>query len=116
MANDDHGGNNEGRIGRLSFEVEKPIDPEKISTPGSGCLLAGQGGADLPCGPRASCTMPNEERAGFAFQARAHDRRWRFHWAGEGGVRRRPARLVFIGRNLNRPQTAARVRRGAAAD
>ena len=83
----------------MSFEVEKPIDPERFNA-WIGALLA-QKGQDL-LRTKGILAYANEDRR-FAFQA-VHmmaDGDFIGPWK-EGAPRR--SRIVFIGRNLNRPQ------------
>jgi G3E family GTPase len=85
-------------IGSMSFEVSRPLDPEKFNQ-WIGALLAEKGGDMLRT--KGILAYPNEDRR-FAFQA--------VHMMADGdfvgrwpeGERR--SKLVFIGRNLNRPQ------------
>ena len=90
----------------VSFEVERPIDPERFNT-WMGTLLAEKGG-DLLRTKGILAYKGDDQR--FAFQAvhmiadGDHIGPWR-----EGDPRR--SRLVFIGRNLNRPE----LRRGFEA-
>ncbi len=93
-------------VGSMSFEVSRPIDPEKFNAWIS-ALLA-EKGQDL-LRTKGILAYPNEDRR-FAFQA--------VHMIADGdfigpwpeGAERR-SKLVFIGRNLNRPQ----LRRGFEA-
>ena len=87
----------------VSFEVEKPIDPEKFNA-WIGALLQEQG-PDL-LRTKGILHYANEDRR-FAFQA--------VHMIADGDFigpwkegEPRVSRIVFIGRNLNRP----RLRRG----
>jgi G3E family GTPase len=87
----------------VSFEVEKPIDPEKFNA-WIGALLQEQG-PDL-LRTKGILSYANEDRR-FAFQA--------VHMIADGDFigpwkegEPRVSRIVFIGRNLNRP----RLRRG----
>lgn len=98
---DDHEHNED--ITSLSFEVEKPIDPEKFNA-WIGALLQDQG-PDL-LRTKGILNYANEPRR-FAFQA--------VHMIADGDFISewkdgdpRTSRIVFIGRNLNRP----RLRRG----
>jgi len=87
----------------MSFEVEKPIDPEKFNA-WIGILLQ-EKGQDL-LRTKGILNYANEDRR-FAFQA-VHmiaDGDFIGRWK-EGDPR--VSRIVFIGRNLNRP----RLRRG----
>ena len=86
-------------IGSMSFEVARPIDPERFNQ-WIGALLAEKGGDLLRT--KGILAYANEDRR-FAFQA--------VHMIADGdfigpwapGADRR-SKLVFIGRNLNRPQ------------
>jgi G3E family GTPase len=87
----------------VSFEVEKPIDPEKFNA-WIGALLQEQG-PDL-LRTKGILSYANDDRR-FAFQA--------VHMIADGDFigpwkegEPRVSRIVFIGRNLNRP----RLRRG----
>jgi G3E family GTPase len=89
----------------MSFEVEKPIDPERFNA-WIGDLLA-QKGQDL-LRTKGILSYQGDDRR-FAFQA-VHmiaDGDFIGPWKGE----ERKSRIVFIGRNLNRPQ----LRRGFEA-
>ena len=86
-------------IASMSFEVEKPIDPEKFNA-WIGLLLADKG-QDL-LRTKGILAYDNDDRR-FAFQA--------VHMIADGAFigpwkegEPRTSRLVFIGRNLNRPQ------------
>jgi G3E family GTPase len=100
---DDHG-HTEG-VNSVSFEVSRPIDPHKFQQ-WIGTLLQ-EKGQDL-LRTKGILAYPNEDRR-FAFQA--------VHMIADGdfvgpwpeGARK--SRLVFIGRDLNRPQ----LRRGFEA-
>ncbi len=86
-------------IASMSFEVSRSIDPEKFNA-WIGTLLA-EKGQDL-LRTKGVLGYPNEDRR-FAFQA-VHmiaDGDYIGPWP-EGAERR--SKLVFIGRNLNRPQ------------
>ena len=85
---------------RVTFEVEQPIDPEKFNA-WIGPLLAAEGP-----GPAAHQGHPvyAERRPPLRLPGGAHDRRWRLHRPGEGGRPAQVASIVFIGRDLNRPQ------------
>ncbi len=101
---DDHG-HTEG-VNSVSFEVQRPIDQHKFQQ-WMGTLLQ-EKGQDL-LRTKGVFAMPNEDRR-FAFQA-VHmiaDGDFIGPWP-EGAPRR--SRLVFIGRDLNRPQ----LRRGFEA-
>jgi G3E family GTPase len=86
-------------IASMSFEVKEPIDPERFNA-WIGALLAEKGGDMLRT--KGILSYAGEDRR-FAFQA-VHmiaDGDFIGPWkAGEP----RTSRLVFIGRNLNRPQ------------
>jgi G3E family GTPase len=93
-------------INSVSFEVKRPIDPEKFQA-WMGELLQSKG-ADL-LRTKGILAHPNEDRR-FAFQA--------VHMIADGDFigpwrpdQPRNSRLVFIGRDLNRPQ----LRRGFEA-
>jgi G3E family GTPase len=104
LEDDEHEHNDD--VASVSFEVEKPIDPEKFNA-WVGELLA-QKGQDL-LRTKGILAYANDDRR-FAFQA-VHmiaDGAFIGPWK-EGEPRR--SRLVFIGRNLNRPQ----LRRGFEA-
>ncbi len=97
LTDTDHEHNDD--INSMSFEVPAPIDPEKFNA-WIGQLLA-EKGQDL-LRTKGILSYPGEDRR-FAFQA-VHmiaDGDFIGEWpAGEP----RKSRLVFIGRNLNRPQ------------
>jgi G3E family GTPase len=97
LDHDDHEHNDD--ISSMSFEVEKPIDPEKFNA-WIGQLLQ-EKGPDL-LRTKGILNYANEDRR-FAFQA--------VHMIADGDFigpwkagDTRVSRLVFIGRNLNRPQ------------
>jgi G3E family GTPase len=96
LENDAHEHNDD--IASMSFTVERPLDPEKFNQ-WIGALLAEKGGDMLRT--KGILAYPNEDRR-FAFQA--------VHMMADGDfVGKWPAgarhsKLVFIGRNLNRPQ------------
>jgi G3E family GTPase len=101
---DDHG-HTEG-VNSVSFEVSRPIDPHKFQQ-WIGTLLQ-EKGQDL-LRTKGILAYPNEDRR-FAFQA--------VHMIADGDfvgawpeATPRKSRLVFIGRDLNRPQ----LRRGFEA-
>jgi G3E family GTPase len=101
---DDHEHNED--IASLSFEVQTPIDPEKFNA-WIGALLQDKG-ADL-LRTKGILNYANDDRR-FAFQA--------VHMIADGDFigpwkdgDPRVSRIVFIGRNLNRPQ----LRRGFEA-
>ncbi|GAN77350.1 CobW family GTP-binding protein [Acidisphaera rubrifaciens] len=86
-------------VSSMSFEVERPLDPEKFNAWISG-LLATKG-QDL-LRTKGILAYANEDRR-FAFQA--------VHMIADGGFigpwkdgDPRRSRIVFIGRDLNRPQ------------
>jgi G3E family GTPase len=98
---DDHEHNDD--ITSLSFEVSKPIDPEKFNA-WIGALLQ-ENGPDL-LRTKGILSYANDDRR-FAFQA-VHmiaDGDFIGPWKSDDP---RVSRIVFIGRNLNRP----RLRRG----
>ena len=96
LENDAHEHSDE--VASMSFEVSRPVDPEKFQQ-WIGALLAEKGGDMLRT--KGILAYPGEARR-FAFQA--------VHMMADGdfvgkwpeGERR--SKLVFIGRNLNRPQ------------
>ncbi len=86
-------------VASMSFEVERPIDPERFNA-WIGALLAAEGQNLLRT--KGILAYPGEDRR-FAFQA-VHmmaDGDFVGPWR-EGEPRR--SRIVFIGRKLNRPQ------------
>ena len=94
---DDHQHNED--IGSMSFEVDQPIDPEKFNAWIGGLLQ--DKGADL-LRTKGILSYAGDDRR-FAFQA--------VHMIADGDFigpwkegTPRVSRLVFIGRNLNRPQ------------
>jgi len=104
LADEEHEHNDE--IASMSFEVEKPIDAEAFNA-WIGDLLA-QKGQDL-LRTKGILSYANDDRR-FAFQA--------VHMIADGDFigpwkegEERKSRIVFIGRNLNRPQ----LRRGFEA-
>ncbi len=100
---DEHSHNDD--IASMSFEAKRPIDPEKFNA-WIGELLANKG-QDL-LRTKGILSYAGEDRR-FAFQA-VHmiaDGDFVGPWKGEA----RTSRIVFIGRNLNRPQ----LRRGFEA-
>ena len=104
LGNTDHEHNDD--IASMSFEVSRPIDPERFNQ-WIGTLLQ-EKGQDL-LRTKGILAYPNEPRR-FAFQA-VHmiaDGDFIGPWP-EGADRR--SKIVFIGRNLNRPQ----LRRGFEA-
>jgi G3E family GTPase len=103
LETDEHSHNDD--IRSMSFEAKRPIDPEKFNA-WIGELLAQQG-QDL-LRTKGILSYVGDERR-FAFQA-VHmiaDGDFIGPWKGET----RTSRIVFIGRNLNRPQ----LRRGFEA-
>jgi G3E family GTPase len=97
LDDDEHAHNED--VTSMSFEVEKPIDPEKFNA-WIGILLQ-EKGQDL-LRTKGILNYANEDRR-FAFQA--------VHMIADGDFigrwkdgEPRVSRLVFIGRNLNRPQ------------
>ena len=104
LEDDSHEHNDD--VGSMSFEVSRPVDPEKFNAWISG-LLATKG-QDL-LRTKGILAYPGEDRR-FAFQA-VHmiaDGDFIGPWK-EGDPRQ--SRIVFIGRDLNRPQ----LRRGFEA-
>ena len=100
LDNDTHEHNDD--IASMSFEVSRPVDPEKFNQ-WIGALLAEKGGDMLRT--KGILSYPNEPRR-FAFQA-VHmmaDGDFVGAWPPETPVGERRSKLVFIGRNLNRPQ------------
>ncbi len=97
LTSDEHEHNDD--IASMSFEAKKPIDPERFNA-WMGALLAEQGGNLLRT--KGILSYEGDDRR-FAFQA-VHmiaDGDFIGPWkAGED----RTSRIVFIGRNLNRPQ------------
>ena len=93
-------------VASMSFEVSRPVDPEKFNAWIS-ALLA-EKGQDL-LRTKGILAYPNENRR-FAFQAVHMIADGDFIGAWPEGAERR-SKLVFIGRNLNRPQ----LRRGFEA-
>jgi G3E family GTPase len=85
-------------IASMSFEVSRDVDPEKFNQ-WIGALLAEKGGDMLRT--KGILAYPNEPRR-FAFQAVHMMADGDFVGAWPEGERR--SKLVFIGRNLNRPQ------------
>ena len=103
LDSDDHAHNDD--IISMSFEAPRPLDPEKFNA-WIGDLLA-QKGQDL-LRTKGILSYQGDDRR-FAFQA-VHmiaDGDFIGPWKGED----RTSRIVFIGRNLNRPQ----LRRGFEA-
>ncbi|HEV7457892.1 MAG TPA: GTP-binding protein [Roseococcus sp.] len=101
---DDH--EHDSEVNSVSFEVERPIDPEKFNAWMTDLLAAK--GQDL-LRTKGILAYPGEDRR-FAFQA-VHmiaDGDYISPWK-EGDARR--SKIVFIGRDLNRPQ----LRRGFEA-
>ena len=97
LTDDEHEHNDD--IASMSFEVESPIDPERFNA-WIGALLAEQGQNMLRT--KGILSYAGEDRR-FAFQA--------VHMIADGDFigpwkdgEPRTSRLVFIGRNLNRPQ------------
>jgi len=103
LGDDEHEHNED--VSSMSFEVDKPLDPERFNA-WIGDLLA-QKGQDL-LRTKGILSYDGDDRR-FAFQA-VHmiaDGDFIGPWKGE----ERKSRIVFIGRNLNRPQ----LRRGFEA-
>ena len=103
-AGDEHEHNED--VTSVSFEVERPIDPERFNAWIS--VLLQEKGPDL-LRTKGILQYKGEDRR-FAFQA--------VHMIADGGFigpwregERRTSKIVFIGRNLNRPQ----LRRGFEA-
>ena len=97
LIGDEHGHDDE--VASMSFEIDGPVDPQKFNA-WIGALLAEQGGTMLRT--KGVLAYPNEPRR-FAFQA--------VHMIADGDFigswkdgEARTSRIVFIGRNLNRPQ------------
>jgi G3E family GTPase len=97
LTSDAHEHNDE--IASMSFEAEQPIDPERFNA-WIGALLAEKGGDMLRT--KGILAYAGEDRR-FAFQA--------VHMMADGDFigpwkesEPRTSRIVFIGRNLNRPQ------------
>ncbi len=86
-------------VNSMSFEAMRPIDPEKFNA-WIGVLLA-EKGQDL-LRTKGILAYPNEDRR-FAFQAVHMMADGDFVGQWKDGEERR-SRIVFIGRNLNRPQ------------
>ena len=96
---DDEGHEHNEDVRSLSFELETPIDPERFNA-WIGALLAERGGDLLRT--KGILSYAGEDRR-FAFQA--------VHMIADGDFigpwkpgEARSSRIVFIGRNLNRPQ------------
>ena len=104
LENTDHEHNDD--IASMSFEVSRPIDPEKFNQ-WIGTLLQ-EKGQDL-LRTKGILHYPNETRR-FAFQAVHMIADGDFIGPAPAGTEPR-SKLVFIGRNLNRPQ----LRRGFEA-
>jgi G3E family GTPase len=97
LTDDTHEHNDD--VASMSFEVERPLDPERFNA-WIGALLAAEGQNMLRT--KGILAYPGEERR-FAFQA--------VHMMADGDFvapwradEPRRSRIVFIGRNLNRPQ------------
>ena len=96
LVSDEHEHNDD--IASMSFEAHKPIDAERFNA-WIGAILAEQGGNILRT--KGILSYEGDDRR-FAFQA-VHmiaDGDFIGPWKGEERV----SRIVFIGRNLNRPQ------------
>jgi G3E family GTPase len=93
-------------VSSMSFEVSRPIDPEKFNAWIS--TLLAEKGQDL-LRTKGILAYPNEDRR-FAFQAVHMIADGDFIGPWPAGAERK-SKLVFIGRNLNRPQ----LRRGFEA-
>jgi len=95
---EDHEHSHNDDIASMSFELTRPVDPEKFNA-WIGALLAEQGQNLLRT--KGILSYPGEDRR-FAFQA--------VHMIADGDYigpwpeGPRKSKLVFIGRNLNRPQ------------
>ena len=97
LTDDEHEHNDD--INSMSFELTQPVDPEKFNA-WIGVLLAEQG-QDL-LRTKGILAYKNDDRR-FAFQAVHMIADGDFVGAWPEGAPRH-SRLVFIGRNLNRPQ------------
>ena len=97
LDHDEHSHNED--VSSMSFEVERPIDPERFNA-WIGALLAAEGQKMLRT--KGILAYAGEDRK-FAFQA--------VHMMADGDFvgpwkegEKRTSRIVFIGRHLNRPQ------------
>ncbi len=97
LTDDEHEHNDD--IASMSFEAEKPLDPERFNA-WIGALLA-EKGADM-LRTKGILAYEGDDRR-FAFQAVHMIADGDFIGAWKDGDPR-TSRLVFIGRNLNRPQ------------
>ena len=97
LTSDEHEHNDD--ITSMSFEAEKPLDPERFNA-WIGALLA-EKGADL-LRTKGILAYEGDDRR-FAFQAVHMIADGDFIGAWKDGDPR-VSRIVFIGRNLNRPQ------------
>jgi G3E family GTPase len=97
LTDDTHSHNED--VSSMSFEVKQPLDPEKFNA-WIGALLAEQGANILRT--KGILAYANDDRR-FAFQAVHMIADGAFIGPWQAGDPRR-SRLVFIGRNLNRPQ------------
>ena len=97
LTDDEHEHNDD--VSSMSFELDKPIDPERFNA-WIGALLA-EKGQDL-LRTKGILDYAGEDRR-FAFQAVHMIADGDFIGPWKAGEPRR-SRLVFIGRNLNRPQ------------
>ena len=95
---EEHVHSHDDAVGSMSFELTRPVDPEKFNAWIS-ALLA-EKGQDL-LRTKGILAYPGEERR-FAFQAVHMIADGDYIGAWPEGERR--SKLVFIGRNLNRPQ------------
>ena len=86
-------------VSSMSFEVSRPVDPEKFNAWIT--VMLAEKGQDL-LRTKGILAYPNESRR-FAFQAVHMIADGDFVGAWPEGSERR-SKLVFIGRNLNRPQ------------
>ena len=104
LTNDEHEHNDD--IASMSFEAEGPLDPERFNA-WIGALLAEKGGDMLRT--KGILSYEGDDRR-FAFQAVHMIADGDFIGPWKAGTPR-TSRIVFIGRNLNRPQ----LRRGFEA-
>ena len=104
LTNDEHEHNDD--IASMSFEAEGPLDPERFNA-WIGALLAEKGGDMLRT--KGILSYQGDDRR-FAFQAVHMIADGDFIGPWKAGTPR-TSRIVFIGRNLNRPQ----LRRGFEA-
>ncbi len=97
LTDDEH--SHDDDVASMSFEIDGPVDPQKFNA-WIGALLAERGGDLLRT--KGVLAYPNEKRR-FAFQAVHMIADGDFIGAWKDGETL-TSRLVFIGRNLNRPQ------------